>query len=104
LLPNHSEPHNIVVDSPEPRTDLIHARAEVCLLPTPSRRRVDLATIDDVRVEMAKVYREMKSHKIDTQDGTRLVYVLSQIGKMIEANDLHRRIEGLERALAMRGT
>jgi hypothetical protein len=52
---------------------------------------------------MGKVYRLMKERRIDTQDGTGLVYVLAQIGKLIEANDLQRRIAALERALAMRG-
>ena len=55
-----------------------------------------LKTIDDVRLEMAKVYRDMKSQKIPTHDGTRLVYVLSQIGKMIELHDIEKRIELLE--------
>lgn len=55
-----------------------------------------LKTIDDVRLEMAKVYRDMKSQKIPTHDGTRLVYVLGQIGKMIELHDIEKRIELLE--------
>ena len=70
------------------------------VLPTP--RRVDLATIDDVRLEMAKVYREMKSGDIPTQDGTRLTYVLSQIGKLIEAHELQGRVDALEDALSKR--
>lgn len=63
------------------------------VLPTP---RIDLKTIDDVRVEMARVYRAMKGKALETQDGTRLVYVLSQIGKMIETADIERRIGVLE--------
>jgi hypothetical protein len=89
-------------DSPEANGPLLPVRRTVRLLPTPSSRRVDLSTIDDVRLEMAKVYRGMKGRQIETQDGTRLVYVLAQIGKMIEAHDLQERIEGLERALALR--
>lgn len=65
------------------------------ILPTPSKK-IDLATIDDVRLEMAKVYRDMKSQKIPTHDGTRLVYVLAQIGKMIELFEIEKRIEKLE--------
>lgn len=61
--------------------------------PTPS---IHLKTIDDVRLEMAKVYRDMKLQKIPTSDGTRLVYVLAQIGKMIELYDIERRINQLE--------
>jgi hypothetical protein len=81
---------------------------EICTLPcvrvppTPSDRRIDLATLDDVRLEMARVYRSMKEAKIATQDGTRLVYVLGQIGKMIEVYDIQKRLEGLERALGTR--
>ena len=65
-------------------------------------RRVDLKTIDDVRVEMGRVYRNMRSGKIDSQDGTRLVYVLAQIGKLIEAGDIEKRLEALEGVLVGR--
>jgi hypothetical protein len=65
----------------------------VDIKPTPS---IHLKTIDDVRLEMAKVYRDMKSQKIPTHDGTRLVYVLAQIGKMIELHDIEKRIDLLE--------
>ena len=64
------------------------------LAPTPPK--IDLKTIDDIRLEMAKVYRDMKSQRIPTSDGTRLVYVLSQIGKLIELNELEVRMEALE--------
>ena len=52
------------------------------VLPTPAKK-IDLATINDVRLEMASVYRGMKSGSVEASDGTKLVYVLSQIGKMI---------------------
>lgn len=58
-----------------------------------------LKTIDDVRLEMAKVYRDMKSQKIPTHDGTRLVYVLGQIGRMIEIHDIEKRINLIEEKL-----
>lgn len=64
-------------------------------LPTP--KQIKLKTIDDVRVEMASVYRGMKSGSIETSDGTKLVYVLGAIGKMIEVHDIEARIELLER-------
>ena len=67
------------------------------LLATPSR--IDLKHIDDVRLEMAKVYRDMKQQKIPAQDGTRLVYVLTQIGKMIELHDIEKRINRIEEYL-----
>jgi hypothetical protein len=62
--------------------------------PTPSR--IDLKSIDDVRLEMSRVYREMRSDSIESQQGTRLVYVLSQIGKLIELHEIEKRIATLE--------
>lgn len=64
------------------------------VLPTP--RGIKLNTIDAVRVEMASVYRGMKSGKIETSDGSRLVYTLTAIGKMIEIHDIEKRILLLE--------
>lgn len=64
------------------------------LVPPPAK--IDLKSIDDVRLEMARVYRQMKSGEIETSDGTKLVYVLGQIGKMIEVHDIEKRIELLE--------
>ena len=65
------------------------------ILPTPSKK-IDLATINDVRLEMASVYRGMKSGLIEPSDGTKLTYVLIAIGKMIAENDFEKRIEVLE--------
>lgn len=65
------------------------------ILPTPSKK-IDLATINDVRLEMASVYRAMKGGNIEAGNGSRLVYVLGQIGKMIELHDIEKRVEQLE--------
>ena len=64
------------------------------VVPTP---RVDLKTIDDVRVEMARVYRDMRSGKIDKSEGTKLAFVLAQLGRLIEAGEFERRLVLLER-------
>ena len=77
-------------------------RHAVAVLPTPSR--IDLKTIDDVRVEMARVYRDMRGGKIDPQDGTRLAYVLAQIGKLIESGEIEKRLEAVEGVLQSRRT
>jgi len=87
---------NAAEDAPES----LEGRA-LRLVPTPSPT-IHLKTLDDVRIEMAKVYRGMKTRKIDTQDGTRLTYVLAQIGKLIESSKIVDRIEALERALSSR--
>jgi hypothetical protein len=75
---------------------------DVAGTPTPRRRRPDLATLPDVRREMARVYREMRLQKIPCTDGTRLTYVLLSIGKLIESSDLLARLEALEAAAAAR--
>lgn len=80
---------------PETRSD----RA-VTVAPTP--HRIDLKTIDDVRVEMARVYRDARAGRIEAQQGTRLVYMLSQIGKLIESAEIEKRLEALEGVLLRR--
>jgi len=57
-----------------------------------------LETLTDVRREMARVYRQMRYGRIDTQDATRMTYVLTQIAKIIQTAELEARIERLEAA------
>ena len=68
------------------------------LSPTP---RINLNNLDGVRREMSRVYRDMREGSIATQDGTRLVYVLTELRKMFEACNLERRIEHLEGCFRM---
>ena len=74
--------------------------ASIALAATPPR--IDLKSIDDIRLEMARVYREMRSNVIESQQGTRLVYVLSQIGKLIELHEIEQRMIALEIVLNQR--
>jgi hypothetical protein len=60
------------------------------------RYRCELSTAQDVRREMAKVYREARSNLIDAQTGTKLVWMLQGVAKVIETSDLEKRIEELE--------
>src|SRR5215472_1257516 len=83
-------------------SDLVENRAAQGLTLVTTSSRIDLKTIDDVRVEMARVYRDMRSGKIDTADGTKLAYVLAQIGKLIEAGELEKRLEAVEGVLLAR--
>lgn len=61
-------------------------------------RRIRLATLDDVATEIGRVYRDMRARRIDTQTGTRLVYVLGVLAKVKEVS-IERRLEALEQAL-----
>ncbi len=60
------------------------------------RYRAKLDTLNDVKREMAKVYRESRSGLIDSQDATKHVWVLQALGKIIVDADLEKRIERLE--------
>jgi hypothetical protein len=51
---------------------------------------------------MARVYRQMRHGRIDTQDATRMTYVLTEIAKIIKTTELDARINAVERALGGR--
>lgn len=67
-----------------------------------SPMRIDLFNPTEIRREMGKVYRDMRTGKIPAQDGTRLVYVLDMIRKAYETDILLERITLIEQTLKMR--
>ena len=67
-----------------------------------SPMRIDLYNPTEIRREMGKVYRDMRTGKIPAQDGTRLAYVLEMIRKAFETDLLQERITLIEQALKMR--
>jgi hypothetical protein len=48
------------------------------------RARINLTTLRHVRTEMSRLYRDARAGLIDTQDASRLAFVLVHVGKMIE--------------------
>ena len=62
----------------------------------PPRLRIKLKTIDDVRAEMARLYREGKAGLRDVADVSRLANVLALLGRLIEGSDLEKRITAIE--------
>jgi hypothetical protein len=60
---------------------------------------VQLDRLEGVRVEMARVYREMESGWRDSQHSSRLVYVLTQIAKALERTEIERRVNRTRRRL-----
>lgn len=58
--------------------------------PTP---RLNLSSFENIRQEMSRVYRDMRSHEIDPQEGSRLIYGLTSISKVLELEhaELHQR-------------
>ena len=63
--------------------------------PTP---RINLSTSEDIRREMAKVYRETRCNKILPSNGTKLVYMLINILKAYEVTEIEKRLTDLELA------
>lgn len=51
----------------------------------------------DVRSEMARVYRDMRSAKLDTEVGYRLVQSLQCLGKLTEVTQGRGLLERLEK-------
>lgn len=65
----------------------------------PSRLRLKLATADDVRRELARVYREARAKRLDVADASRLANILQILSRCIEVGDLEetiRKLEGLQ--------
>jgi predicted nucleic acid-binding protein len=71
------------------------ASTEIIEDPTP---RINLATSEDIRREMAKVYRETRCNKILPTNGTKLVYMLINILKAYEVTEIEKRLADLELA------
>lgn len=59
-------------------------------------KKIDLASINDVRLELATVYRLMRNGQIEKGEGTKLAYVLNTISKMIVDHELEARLILLE--------
>jgi len=64
--------------------------------PDPTPPKIKLNSMEDVRREMATIYREARNGKLDISDAGRLAYVLTGIGKIIEVEVIERRITHLE--------
>ncbi len=60
--------------------------------------RINLSTSEDIRREMAKVYRETRCNKILPSNGTKLVYMLTNILKAYEVTEIEKRLTDLELA------
>ena len=87
--------------STKPKSPELRVVSGEVLPPTPQRGRVRLHTIDDIRLELGKVYNDMRDGSLDPADGTKLAYVLGQMVRIFETRELAQRTEALERALRL---
>ena len=60
--------------------------------------RINLSTSEDIRREMARVYRETRFNKILPSNGTKLVFMLMSILKAYEVSEMEQRLADLELA------
>jgi hypothetical protein len=67
-------------------------------VPTPPPK-IDLRDAHAIRREMASVYRDMRAGNIESQEGTRFVYVLDHIRKAYETAEMQSRIDEIERII-----
>ena len=94
--------------TPEASTDLADDEKNFAVIDASTGKietrpaKINLSNLDDVRLEMSKVYRGMKSGALECQNGTRLVYVLGQIAKLHEITEVAARLAALERAVGPR--
>jgi hypothetical protein len=65
-------------------------------------RRIDLSTLRDCRLEMAAVYRMVDQGQIPSQEGSRRVYMLGEIAKVITVAEMEKRLSELEQQHALR--
>ena len=96
---------------PEPEAAELQTNRQVAALPTRTskvidfakrKRAIDLATLTDVRREMARVYREVRFKKIPPEVGAKLTFMLTSIAKVSELAEVQPRVEAIERTLARR--
>lgn len=57
---------------------------------------IPLRTALDVRREQSKVYREARGGRLDKQDAAKLVWMLGEIRKSIETQEIEQRLAQLE--------
>ncbi len=79
-------------------TDQAEGRAETGDEGSPpqGRLRLRLNTIDDVKKELGRLYREARANRVDSQTASRLANMLSILGRLIEGADLEERLARIE--------
>lgn len=63
---------------------------------SPPIPRTPLRTVEHVRVQMARLFREAKAGRLPTGDASRLCYLLSQLRVTIESSSLEGRLQSAE--------
>ena len=83
----------MTLDCTETSSEILNP-IEVINFHTPAR--INLSSSEDIRREMAKVYREARGGKLLLSDATKFSYILTQMLKAYELSVLESRMEILE--------
>ena len=67
--------------------------------PAPQLRMASLKGIQGVKREMGRIYKAMRTGKIDPAVGTKLTYTLAELCKVIQVADFEDRIASIEREI-----
>lgn len=82
------EAANDTLDEPGSRADAGEAKQP--------RLRLPLKSMDDVKAELARLYREGKAGRREIADVSKLANVLGILGRLIEGSEVVARVEALE--------
>ena len=58
-----------------------------------------LGTAAEVRMEMARLYRDARVGQVEVGTATKLAYILTQLATLMRIDDLEQRTAALERVL-----
>lgn len=81
-------------------TDLEEETVEEIYARLGKQPAVDVS-VEIIRKEMAAVYRDMRSGRIDCNDGTRLAYVLDLVRRTHEGHSVNNRLGAIEKAMGL---
>ncbi len=64
---------------------------------TPKQKYIRLGTIRQIRFELAAIYREVRTGKLASGEGTRLAWLLQALANLTVDSQLEQRIAELEK-------
>lgn len=73
------------------------------LIALPSQR-LPLATVKQVRLELARLYRETKAGQINPADAAKLAFILDRVRQCITDHELEDRVRALEQLETTHGS
>ena len=79
-----------------------NAGAQGAGIPPAKRLRLPLRKLDEVKAELARLYREGKAGQRDVSDVSKLAHVLNLLGRLIVDQELESRVQALEQKGGMR--